>query len=89
MTTNYFAVSQDVEGPRGRLRHMEPFFFDDRRPESVRNAFESATSAFLDTEGKKGQMAVYRQPALGGPWDGMHVVGEATSDLGEEGEEPS
>ena len=35
----------------------------------------------LDAEDFRPQVAVWREPKLAGPWDGINVIGEATSEL--------
>lgn len=86
MTTNYLSVSMDLLDRDGNKigRIAESFFFNDRNPDGVRAAFENATTALVAAEDLSPQMAFFKQPKLAGIWDGIPIIGEATSDLGPE-----
>lgn len=90
MTNGYFKVCalekiqgisvDGVEGEeaktiaaRGYLRSQETFFYDGNDPSSIRAAWESA----LTYSGKvAGRISTFKNPNIGGPWDGLPFVGQ-------------
>jgi hypothetical protein len=55
------------------IRRQETFEFDDRRPESIREAYEK-TVRLVNEQG--GKPSVYRRPFVAGPWDDFPTVGQ-------------
>lgn len=59
---------------------QEFFFFDDRQPESIREAFDHAKACAATRP--KARLSVWKTPKVQGPWDGVRSVLEAP--IGEE-----
>lgn len=76
MTTNYFKRSkQAIDPDTGRILSVpELFFFDDRSPATIREAFDRAS-------GDEGKLSVYRLPKIVGPWSDVAIVGAGIGEL--------